>query len=228
MSSDERPPVIRRKKPEWVDARSTVFALSGAPKVIFGASKTRAQIESIASRLYAGAGFALATRVAPADGAALAASLPDARYFERAQVLQCGALPRSGQRVAVACAGTSDLPVAEEAARTLDAFGHDVGEYYDVGVAGVHRVLAVRDELDACRAVIVVAGMEGALPSVVAGLIRAPVIAVPTSVGYGASFNGLAALLAMLNSCAPGVCVVNIDNGFGAACVAHKFLSATA
>jgi NCAIR mutase (PurE)-related protein len=151
--------------------------------------------------------------------------LPEATYFERARVLRCGALPRTGVRIGVACAGTSDLPVAEEAARTLDAFGHDAHEYYDVGVAGVHRTLAVRDELDACRAVIVVAGMEGALPSVIAGLIRPPVIAVPTSVGYGASFGGIAALLAMLNSCAPGVSVVNIDNGFGAACVAHKFVS---
>jgi len=139
--------------------------------------------------------------------------------------LQWGELPRSGRRIGVACAGTSDLAVAEEAAHTLDAFGHDVFACYDIGVAGVHRTLAVRDDLDACHVVIVVAGMEGALPSVVAGLIRPPVIAVPTSVGYGASFDGLAALLAMLNSCAPGVSVVNIDNGFGAACVAHKIVS---
>jgi NCAIR mutase (PurE)-related protein len=200
---------------------------TGVPEVIYGANKTLEQIERIARALYEDAGFALATRVEAASGAALAAVLPQARYFERARVLQCGALARSGRRVAVACAGTSDLPVAEEAARTLDALGHDVGEYYDVGVAGVHRTLAVRDELDAHRAVIVVAGMEGALPSVIAGLIRPPVIAVPTSIGYGASFDGLAALLAMLNSCAPGVCVVNIDNGFGAACVAHKFVSAS-
>jgi NCAIR mutase (PurE)-related protein len=195
------------------------------PEVIFGANKSRDQIERIARDLFAHSGFALATRVGPADGAVLAAALPQARYFERARILQCGGLPRTGTRIGVACAGTSDLPVAEEAARTLDAFGHDAAEFYDVGVAGVHRTLAVRDELDACRAVIVVAGMEGALPSVVAGLIRPPVIAVPTSVGYGASFGGLAALLAMLNSCAPGVSVVNIDNGFGAACVAHKFVS---
>jgi NCAIR mutase (PurE)-related protein len=198
---------------------------TSVPEVIYGAHKSREQIERIARALYADAGFALATRVEPADGVALAAVLPAARYFERARILQCGALPRTGRQIAVACAGTSDLAVAEEAARTLDAFGHDAREFYDVGVAGVHRVLAVRDELDACRAVIVVAGMEGALASVIAGLVRAPVIAVPTSVGYGASFDGLAALLAMLNSCAPGVSVVNIDNGFGAACVAHKFVS---
>jgi len=203
------------------------LARTNVPEVVYGASKTREQIEAIARELYVASGFALATRVEPSVGPLLAAALPDARYFERARVLQCGALPRTGERIAVACAGTSDLPVAEEAARTLDAFGHDVVERYDVGVAGIHRTLAVRDALDACRAVIVVAGMEGALPSVIAGLVRPPVIAVPTSVGYGASFGGLAALLAMLNGCAPGVSVVNIDNGFGAACVAHKLVAAS-
>ena len=198
---------------------------TGIPEVIYGAGKSREQLEAIARELYAGAGFALATRVASDDGRALAAALPEAQYFERARVLRCGSLPRTGHRVGVACAGTSDLRVAEEAARTLDAFGHDVGEFYDVGVAGVHRTLAVRDELDACEVLVVVAGMEGALPSVIAGLVRPPVIAVPTSIGYGASFSGLAALLAMLNSCAPGISVVNIDNGFGAACVAHKIVT---
>jgi NCAIR mutase (PurE)-related protein len=195
------------------------------PEVIYGASKTREQIERIARELYANAGFALATRVAPDDGNALAACLPDARYFAVARLLQCGTLPATQHRIAVACAGTSDLPVAEEAARTLAAFGHEVVEHFDIGVAGVHRALAVKDDLDACRVVIVVAGMEGALASVIAGLVRPPVVAVPTSVGYGASFEGLAALLAMLNSCAPGVSVVNIDNGFGAACVAHKIVA---
>jgi NCAIR mutase (PurE)-related protein len=201
---------------------------TGIPEVIYGAGKTRAQIERIARELYASSGFALATRVAPADGHALAATLPDTRYFERARILQSGALERTGHRIAVACAGTSDLPVAEEAARTLEALGHDAVERYDVGVAGIHRTLAIRDELDACAAVIVVAGMEGALPSVIAGLVRPPVIAVPTSVGYGAAFEGIAALLAMMNSCAPGVSVVNIDNGFGAACVAHKIVTGVA
>ncbi len=195
------------------------------PEVIYGASKTREQIERIARELYARAGFALATRVASSDGEALGRALPEARYDVTSRVLRCGALPRTTHRIAVACAGTSDLPVAQEAAETLDAFGHDVLRAYDVGVAGVHRTLAVKDELDACRVVIVVAGMEGALASVVAGLVKPPVVAVPTSVGYGASFEGLAALLAMLNSCAPGVSVVNIDNGFGAACVAHKIVS---
>ena len=194
------------------------------PEVVYGASKTREQIERIARELYATSGFALATRVAPDDGVALATTLPDAVYDATSRVLRCGRLPSTTHRIAVACAGTSDLPVAEEAAHTLAAFGHEVVRRYDVGVAGVHRALAVKDDLDACRVVIVVAGMEGALASVVAGLVRPPVVAVPTSVGYGASFDGLAALLAMLNSCAPGVSVVNIDNGFGAACVAHKIV----
>lgn len=194
------------------------------PEVIYGASKTREQIDRIARELYATSGFALATRVCEVDGLVLATELPDARYDATSRVLRCGALPRTGHRIAVACAGTSDLPVAEEAAQTLDAFGHDVVRRFDVGVAGVHRTLAVKDDLDACRVVIVVAGMEGALASVVAGLVRPPVVAVPTSVGYGAAFEGIAALLAMLNSCAPGVSVVNIDNGFGAACVAHKIV----
>jgi NCAIR mutase (PurE)-related protein len=200
------------------DARTNV------PEVIYGAGKSRDQIERIAREFFAANAFALATRVAPDDGEALAAALPEARYASRSRVLVCGSRPRTGIPIGVACAGTSDLAVAEEAAQTLDAFGHDVREFYDIGVAGIHRTLAVRDELDACRVLVVVAGMEGALPSVIAGLVRPPIVAVPTSVGYGASFGGLAALLAMLNSCAPGVSVVNIDNGFGAACVAHKIV----
>ncbi len=200
---------------------------TGLPEVIFAEHKTREQVERIARELYAQSGFALATRVAPEDGAALAAALPDAVYFERARVLRLGSLPRSGARVAVVCAGTSDVAVADEAAATLDALGHDVVRRFDVGVAGVHRILAHLDELNACRAIIVVAGMEGALPSVVGGLVRAPIVAVPTSVGYGASFGGLAALLAMLNACAPGIGVVNIDNGFGAAALAHKIVLAS-
>jgi NCAIR mutase (PurE)-related protein len=198
---------------------------TNVPEVIYGAGKSREQIERIAREFFAANAFALATRVAAIDGEALAVALPDARYSPRSRVLVCGSRPRTGIPIGVACAGTSDLPVAEEAAQTLDAFGHDVREFYDIGVAGIHRTLAVRDALDACRVLVVVAGMEGALPSVVAGLVRPPVVAVPTSVGYGASFGGLAALLAMLNSCAPGVSVVNIDNGFGAACVAHKIVS---
>jgi pyridinium-3,5-biscarboxylic acid mononucleotide synthase len=201
-------------------------ARTGLPEVVFGAGKTRDQIERSLRALHADAGFALATRVAPADGEDLVARLPEARYDPVARVLVCGARARSGVRIGVVCAGTSDLPVAAEAARTLDALGHDAFERYDVGIAGIHRVLDAVAELDRCRALIVVAGMEGALPSVVAGLVTPPVIAVPTSIGYGAAFGGLAALLAMLNACAPGIAVVNIDNGFGAAAFAHKLVGA--
>ena len=202
-------------------------ARTALPEVVYGAGKTREQIARIASELYARAGFALATRVAFDDGVALASELPEARYDPVARIVQCGPnMQASGHRIAIACAGTSDLPVAREAARTLDALGHEVVERYDVGVAGLHRTLAAVDDLDACRVVIVVAGMEGALPSVLAGLVRPPIVAVPTSVGYGASFGGIAALLAMLNACAPGISVVNIDNGFGAAAVAHKIVTA--
>jgi NCAIR mutase (PurE)-related protein len=200
---------------------------TGLPEVIFAERKTREQTERIARELYAQAGFALATRVSPEDGAALVAALPDAHYDERARVLRLGSMTPTGARVAVVCAGTSDVPVADEAAATLHAFGHEVVRRYDIGVAGVHRLLQHIEELNACRAIIVVAGMEGALPSVVAGLVRAPIVAVPTSVGYGASFGGLAALLAMLNSCSPGIGVVNIDNGFGAAALAHKIIAAS-
>ena len=199
-------------------------ARTGLPEVIYAAGKTREQTERLAREFYARAQFALATRVDPADGAALVATLPDAHYDPRSRILRCGSLPPTGARVGVVCAGTSDIPVAEEAAQTLEAFGHGAERFYDVGVAGLHRVLSRVDELNRCTVLIVVAGMEGALPSVVGGLVRAPLVAVPTSVGYGASFGGLAALLAMLNSCSPGVAVVNIDNGFGAAAFAHKLV----
>ena len=191
-------------------------ARTGIPEVVFGAGKTREQIEYIMRELYREHGFAFATRVSPSAGAQLAGALAQASYDERARTLRCGALARTGLLIGVACAGTSDVAVAEEAALTLDAFGHDVLRRYDVGVAGLHRALAE------ARVIICVAGMEGALPSVIAGLVRRPIVAVPTSVGYGASFGGIAALLAMLNSCAPGVAVVNIDNGFGGAAMAHK------
>jgi NCAIR mutase (PurE)-related protein len=150
------------------------------------------------------------------------ARIPAARYHEtaRAITLPQGHLPGGRGTVVVACAGTSDLPVAEEAAVTLELMGNTVDRLYDVGVAGLHRLLLERQRLHSARVIVVVAGMEGALPSVVGGLVDAPVIAVPTSVGYGASFGGVAALLGMLNSCANGVAVVNIDNGFGAGCMA--------
>jgi NCAIR mutase (PurE)-related protein len=197
---------------------------TGVPEVIYGERKSRAHIEAIARELHARQGLALATRVGAADGAALADALDGAAYDPRSRILRWGGLARSGARIAVVCAGTSDLPVAEEAAQTLDAFGHDVVRHDDVGVAGLHRIASALDELASVRVAIVVAGMEGALASVLGGLLRSPVIAVPTSVGYGAAFEGLAALLAMLNACAPGIAVVNIDNGFGAAALAHKIV----
>jgi NCAIR mutase (PurE)-related protein len=199
---------------------------TGVPEAIFGAGKTVEQNIALVGALYARAGFALASRIPPDQLAALAAAYPDAVLEPLSGALRRGVLPRTGVRIAVVCAGTSDLPVAEEVAFFLDALGHEPVRATDVGVAGIHRLFDVLGELAACRAVIVVAGMEGALPSVVAGLVRAPVIAVPTSVGYGAAFDGLAALLGMLTSCAPGIGVVNIDNGFGAAVLAHKIVSA--
>lgn len=199
---------------------------TGVPEVVFAAGKTLEQNVALVRGLYERAGFALATRVPAEQRLPLVEALPGSVLEPLSGALRLGRLARTGQRVAVVCAGTSDLPVAEEAAFALEAFGHDPVRATDVGVAGIHRLFDSLDDLRACRAVIVVAGMEGALPSVVAGLVRAPVIAVPTSVGYGAAFEGLAALLGMLNACAPGIGVVNIDNGFGAAALAHKMISA--
>lgn len=199
---------------------------TGVPEVVFAAGKTLEQNVALVRGLYERAGLALATRVPAEQRLPLVEALPGSVLEPLSGALRLGRLARTGQRVAVVCAGTSDLPVAEEAAFALEAFGHDPVRATDVGVAGIHRLFDSLDDLRACRAVIVVAGMEGALPSVVAGLVRAPVIAVPTSVGYGAAFEGLAALLGMLNACAPGIGVVNIDNGFGAAALAHKMISA--
>jgi hypothetical protein len=198
---------------------------TGVPEAIFAAGKTLEQNLALIGALYARTGFALATRIPEDQRGPIAAAYPDATPEPLSGALRRGALPRSGQRVAVVCAGTSDLPVAEEAAFVLDALGHDAVRATDVGVAGIHRLFDALDDIATCGAVIVVAGMEGALPSVVAGLVRAPVIAVPTSVGYGAAFDGLAALLGMLTACAPGIGVVNIDNGFGAAALAHKIVA---
>lgn len=201
----------------------------GYPEVIFGQGKTAEQVVAIAERLASkGDGF-LVTRAEDAGRAALAARWPAAEVNAIARtVLLRPDRPRAeGTRaVAVVTAGTSDLPVAEEAAVTLDAFGVPVLRVTDVGVAGIHRILAKRDALHGAAVVIVVAGMDGALPSVVGGLVRGPVVAVPTSVGYGAAFGGLAPQLTMLNSCAAGVTVVNIDNGFGAAVAAARILEA--
>ena len=191
----------------------------GFPEVIFGQGKQPEDMVAIARMIVDRHGVLLVTRVNDAQTAAMRAAFPEARVHERARCItvERAPLPKLNGVVAVVCAGTSDLPVAEEAAVTLEVFGNRVEKFFDVGVAGIHRLLAVRDQIEACNAVVVVAGMEGALPSAIAGLVSKPVIAVPTSVGYGASFGGLAALLGMLNSCGSGVTVVNIDNGFGAA-----------
>ena len=201
---------------------------TGMPEVIYAEGKTDAQVLEIFARMTAAGGNVLATRISPSAAAAVRAKFPAATHHDLARTLtlrQEDPSPRSGI-LAVLCAGTSDLPVAEEAAITAEFMGNKVTRAFDVGVAGLHRLLAQKELLAEARAIIVCAGMEGALPTVVAGLVRVPVIAVPTSVGYGASFGGIAALLGMLNSCAPNVAVVNIDNGFGAACFATSILRA--
>ena len=190
----------------------------GVSEVIYGEGKTAGQILGICRSVEsAGQKRVLITRLDSQKAQALSPDL-DLEYFELPRVGLIGGMPQpdGAGYVAVACAGTSDLYAAEEAALTAEALGSRVLRLYDVGVAGIHRLLAHSDEIARARAVVAVAGMEGALPSVVAGLASCPVIAVPTSVGYGASFGGVAALLAMLNSCASGISVVNIDNGFGA------------
>ena len=194
----------------------------GLPEVIYAAGKTPADTGEIFARMAAHGGNVLATRASADHAAAVQARVPDAQYRERARTISLvqDASERGKGVIAVLCAGTSDLAVAEEAAETARVMGNRVELVSDVGVAGLHRLLAHQDVLTSARVFIVAAGMEGALPSVVAGLVGAPVIAVPTSVGYGASFEGVTALLAMMNSCAPNVTVVNIDNGFGAAYVA--------
>ncbi len=187
------------------------------PEVVLGQGKTPEQVVGIARTLLERADRLLVTRLEPAAAAALLEAVPDAKLHESARCVTVERVPVPKQEgVAVLCAGTADMPVAEEAAITADLAGNAVKRMYDVGVAGIHRLLDQVPALREQRALVVVAGMEGALPSVVAGLVTAPVIAVPTSIGYGASFNGLAPLLAMLNACAAGVAVVNIDNGFGA------------
>jgi pyridinium-3,5-biscarboxylic acid mononucleotide synthase len=190
----------------------------GFPEVIFGQGKAPEQVETIFLKLAATRGDVLATRVEPAAAERVRARCPAAAYHELARTLtlrQTDGPPGPGL-VGIVCAGSSDLPVAEEARITAEIMGQRTVSLYDVGVAGLHRLLARTEDLRAASVLVVVAGMEGALPSVVGGLVKSPVIAVPTSVGYGASFHGLAALLTMLNSCAAGVSVVNIDNGFGA------------
>lgn len=201
---------------------------TGLPEVVFGQGKTPEQIADIMERLAAHSPVALTTRATADAYAVVRERLPAAVYDPRARIIALGTPPipaPDAPYLVVATGGTSDIPVAEEAAITAEWLGHRVERLYDVGVAGVHRLLAQRHVLFDAALVIVVAGMEGALASVVGGLVACPVVAVPTSVGYGAHFDGLAPLLSMLNSCAPGVAVVNIDNGFGAAAFAHLVLT---
>ncbi|MGA9899917.1 MAG: nickel pincer cofactor biosynthesis protein LarB [Terriglobales bacterium] len=195
---------------------------AGMPEVIFGQGKTPAQMAQIFSRLAQHGGNILATRASEEQFAAVRKKVRKAEYRElaRAIVLKRDRKKYGKGVIAVVSAGTSDIPVAEEAVATAEVMGNDVEHLYDVGVAGIHRLLANRETLTRARVIIVCAGMEGALPSVVGGLVGVPVIAVPTSVGYGAAFKGVAALLGMMNSCASNVSVVNIDNGFGAGYVA--------
>ena len=199
-------------------------ARQGFPEVIFGPGKTPDQIAAIGERIVQSGHALLVTRTDAAAHAAVAARIPDVIFNPVARTLTRAApgVPPGKGTIVIAAAGTADLPVAEEAAVCADIMGNAVDRIYDVGVAGLHRLLAEHARLLAARVVIVVAGMEGALPSVVGGLVEVPVIAVPTSIGYGASFGGIAALLGMLTSCASGVSVVNIDNGFGAAAIASS------
>jgi NCAIR mutase (PurE)-related protein len=193
----------------------------GFPEVVMGQGKLPDQIAGIAAAIVRRGHSLLVTRTDGGAFDAVAKVVPDARFHETARIIERRAdAPRGKGVILVAAAGTSDIPVAEEAAVTAEVMGNDVDRLYDVGVAGLHRLLVARERLQQARVIIAVAGMEGALASEIGGLVSVPVIAVPTSVGYGASFGGMTALLAMLNSCATGVSVVNIDNGFGAASVA--------
>ncbi|MCG8564717.1 MAG: nickel pincer cofactor biosynthesis protein LarB [Desulfobacterales bacterium] len=200
----------------------------GFPEVIFGEGKTPEQITGILERMMDRENVILVTRVDPEKAKAVLTEIPQGEYFESARILRIQkedpALTGTG-KVLIISAGTSDIPVADEAALTARAMGNDVETLFDVGVAGIHRLFAHREKLAKAAVIIVVAGMEGALPSVVGGMVSAPVIAVPTSVGYGTSFGGMTALLGMLNSCSSNIAVVNIDNGFGAgymaSCINH-------
>jgi hypothetical protein len=194
----------------------------GMPEVVFAKGKTAEQVATIAAHLMEHAPNVLITRADPDCGALVTGNLPCAEYFPLSGVVRIwrDRTVHGKGKIAVVCAGTSDIPVAEEAQLTAEVMGNDVDVIHDIGVAGIHRLMNNQERLTEARVVVVCAGMEGALPSAVGGLVSCPVIAVPTSVGYGASFHGLAALLGMLNSCASNVTVVNIDNGFGAGYVA--------
>jgi len=199
---------------------------TGCAEVVFGQGKTPSQVAEILGRLAERDGRALATKVQSSDASVILEGVQGS-YDEASRLLWVGDIPEPdpGRRVAVLSAGTADQPIAREAELTARYYGCAVETHFDVGVAGLHRALDARARIDGVRAAVVVAGMDGALPSVMAGLLPCPVIAVPTSVGYGASFGGLAALLTMLNCCAPGVAVVNIDNGFGGAYLAQQIAS---
>lgn len=196
----------------------------GFPEVVYGSGKTPEQVLAISEAILRDSSRVLVTRITMAHVGLFLAKFPGAVHHELARCLTCEAtpLPKRAGEIAVVCAGTSDLPVAEEAALTAEFMGNTVRRIYDVGVAGLHRLLRRLPEIQAARVVIVVAGMEAALPSVVGGLVGRPLIGVPTSVGYGSHFGGLTALLGMLNSCASGLTVVNIDNGFGAGFAASR------
>jgi NCAIR mutase (PurE)-related protein len=203
---------------------------TGDPEVVYGAGKTPDEVVALLRALHEQSGDrpAVATRLSDEARQTVRDQLPDAVVDDLARCAMLGELPQTRGTVCVVTAGTSDAPVAAEAAFVARAFGAEVTRVTDVGVAGIHRLLAVRPELERADCLVVVAGMEGALPSAVGGLVGVPIVAVPTSVGYGAAFEGLAALLGMLNSCAPGVTVVNIDNGFGAGLFAARVARRTA
>jgi NCAIR mutase (PurE)-related protein len=196
---------------------------TGFPEVVFCEGKRVEQIIEILEKLEQKHSPILATRASREVFEAVAAHIPNANYFESARIIQIGAngAEPTPTTVLVVCAGTADVPVAEEAAVTAAALGSRVERLYDVGVAGVHRLLAARERLNAANVIVVVAGMDGVLPTIVGGLVAAPVIAVPTSIGYGTGLGGVGALITMLNACAPGIAVVNIDNGFGAGYLGH-------
>ena len=199
----------------------------GFPEVVFGQGKTSEQIAEICSAIVKRSGKVLVTRASAYNYQAVKEKIPSAEYDDAARIIMVRSETETDPKVPgvlVACAGTSDLPVAIEASLTAEMMGCEVERIFDVGVAGIHRLFDKLDNLNRARAIVAVAGMEGALASVIGGLVDVPIIAVPTSVGYGASFGGLAALLAMLNSCAPGVGVVNIDNGFGAGYLAANIV----
>lgn len=229
LSQEELWTLVNRREPGFADLGFAKVDLNrevrkGFPEVVYCKGKTTEQSVSIIETLYQrSSGNVLATKCSPEVYELVQERIPLAEYHPLSQTLTIDRKEREGKGlIAVITAGTSDLPVAEEAAVTAEIMGNKVARITDVGVAGIHRLFASKEEIQKARVLIVIAGMDGALPSVIGGLYDKPLIAVPTSVGYGANFGGLAALLSMLNSCASGITVVNIDNGFGAACAASR------